>query len=277
MVEYRALAQNSIKITTETTLNHNADFGSPVVPNYPRIKILSADGTSIKYVNVIPSKKLSSTSQGFAVATNAAADTYKVVTEDNCKPCEGTFVNVEGNRYWGQKSANYAFDVTTGQYSSSGTSGIPTLGTCLGGKMKTAIYSNAGGTIVLTEEDISALLIDKFNGSTSSSKYLTRIAYLAIRKETNDVVLAIEIEYPKFDVTVHNSADGVQYSLDDGATFQDMPASLDLSQIEHVIVKNTGTAEISIGTNDGGAQIATVAAGAKRVFVPEADTVCYIS
>ena len=276
MVEYRALAQNSIKITKEITLNHNADFGEPLMPNYPRIKILSNDSSSIKYANATPSKKLSSTTTGFANTTNATSDTYKI-TEDICKPCDSAHITVEGHRYWGQKSAYYTFDVSTGQYSSTGNPGISALGTCLGGKIKTAIYSNAGETIVLTEEDLSTQLIDKFNGSTSSSKYLTRVAYLALRKETNDVVLAIEIEYPKFDITVHNRAVGIQYSLDDGATFQDMPASLEFSQIEHVIFKNTSTAVCSIGTNDGGAQIATVAAGATRVLIPESDTVYYIS
>ena len=107
--------------------------------------------------------------------------------------------------------------------------------------------------------------------------YGVEFAGLRVKKEENDVVLAIEIEYPKHDITLNTSFSGLQYSLDDGLTFTDVTDGTTLEQIEHVVFKNTSDLVINVGTKNGDLDVASISAGATYVAVPEADGTWYVS
>ena len=142
-------------------------------------------------------------------------------------------------------------------------------------------YSAAEGTIVT--EAITSLGIDapvkSVTGKTQSSNYYYPYAfshiYLTIPKIGDDIILAIEVEYPKYDITL--SGTGLQYSLDDGSTFADVTNGLVLNQVEHIVFKNADTVTHNIGTTEGGADVAALASGATYVAVPTASGTWYIS
>lgn len=289
MAEYRSLAQNTYKFTMEVTLNHVGEIGEGMVYNYPRIKYVTADNSRLQYLALVAGHELTSATstelkgQMFVGSTSTSStptiETFTAAYDSYYVPATIVAVAVEGKAYYGQKSAHYnaAPMVFARATSKGGTATIVAgeAGYIPGGKIKTVIYSVAANTIVVNEVQQDAVMLE---GSYTVSTYaqIGIAPALVVAKEANDIVLAIEVEYPKHDITVNNRASGVQYSFD-GEIFQDVPETLDLSQVEHIIVKNTGDAEIYIGTNDGGAQIATIAAGATRVIIPDMDVECYIS
>jgi hypothetical protein len=146
--------------------------------------------------------------------------------------------------------------------------------------LKVILYSASTKTIAANNVKVDAMTKKTFdgNGSSSSSIYITGHVWAGVyvTKSADDIVLAIEFEYPKYDITLSGTATGLQYSLDDGLTFQNVTDGLALEQIEHVVFKNTGTASVNIGTTEGGTDVATIASGKTYVAVPEAGGTWYI-
>lgn len=288
MAEYRALAQNTIKITTEMTLYHNTELGHPLVHNYPRIKNISTDGSKVTYFSLVPSNKFVSDDNCFFQKTHttgkvndntSATRAIYEALKDYFTPANAVSVYVDGVRYFGQKSAFYcnAFRYKTQSTSKSDT--VASNGTMPPAKLKTVIYSKAGDTIVITETDLDSLTTRTVDtGYTSSyGNAAGSIEGLAIKKEENDIVLAIEVEYPKYDIKISTGLDDLQYSLDDGLTFQQVTDNLELNQIEHVVFKNVGSTTRNIGTSEDPANVGTIPVGYTFVAVPEADGTWYIS
>lgn len=288
MAEYKALAQNTIKITTEMTLNHNTDLGAPLVMNYPRIKVISVDGKTVEYQNLIASMNYSHTGESDiseyhdytgASMSSSLAEENAIRSYSAFKPSAIVPVWVDGKVYYGQKSALYNSQVlkcvrgtsSSKEYSIASTYKTPRA------KLKVVLYSVSAGTIVTQETDVPAISRGTTTFKTQANFYYAYYSYLrlAVKKETNDIVLAIEVEYPKHDMTI--SGVGLQYSLDDGLTFQDVTDNMTLSQIEHVVFKNTSGIAKTIGTTYGGNEVGTIANGTTFVAVPEADGTWYIS
>ncbi len=289
MAEYKALAQNTLKITTEMTLNHNTELGAPLVHNHPRVKLIKSGNAEVVYENLIPSiiksnaakTKFESKNGSYNASSNAEGAiqiaVYKIV--DYYTAEEAIPVVVEGVKYHGQKSAFYSGKLRKigGSYKGSNAT-VSSRGTYPGFKVKTVMYSVAAGSIVTKEAQVTAYMsASASSGSPGTSYYggAAAIDGLLLQKEENDIVLAIEIEYPKYDLTI--SGTGLQYSLDDGLTFQDVTDNMILSQVEHVVFKNTGSAAKTIGTTQGAAEVGTIAAGKTFVAVPEADGTWFIS
>lgn len=281
MAEYRALAQNTYKFVHETTFHDVGNVSAPLAPILGKCKIIQ--GGSVFYnsfstygemldnegVN-LSIKKISATAQ--------ESNNYYPHWYLRSYNIPGHSV-VDGKKYYGLKNARYFLFSNQKCSPSTGTAykAICEKVTIPSGKIK--IIKVLSNTFVTEELNIPKITLDEISSQGATSKYGIAIqgVYIIVPKSSGDIVVGIEIEYPKYNITINNAKQGLQYSLDDGITFQDVTEGLELSQIEHVVVKNTGETDINIGITEGGAEIATVPAGATRVIVPEADGVCYIS
>lgn len=292
MAEYKPLVRNTIKITTETTLYHNTDLDIGEVLVMPRVKHISADKSAVEYCGLMPT--------GMMVFTGTTGMTYykyyTEATESKCAPhmadvkavsdkvltsLGATRVSVDGGTYYGYKSAVYCVpSLYTSAYGSSTKSSatVPQNGMLPASKMKAVVYVSATQTISTHEIDNPIVMLDETAyKAINYYPYIYVIPRFGVNKGANDVVLALEIEYPKHNVTLNTSVSGLQYSLDDGLTFTDVTDGTTLEQIEHVVFKNTSDLVINVGTKNGGLDVASISAGATYVAVPEADGTWYIS
>lgn len=293
MAEYKALAQNTLKVVTEVTLNYNGEISIPCAATLPRLKRISADNSAVERVHLIPAnKKTSNLGTGyFSTSVNKSSATQTDQTKmgnaalnagmDYFAASPARVVEIEGKKYFGFSSA--IFTATGLIETVNGVTSVTTTeqGVFPAAKIKVVVFVAATGTISTQEIEVEESTIGgvAYTESMSTYKYVGAAGFcgLSFDKGANDIILAIEIEYPKYDVAINNAKTGLQYSLDDGLTFQDVPAQLELSQIEHVVVKNTSETAANIGLTEGGAELTTVPAGATRVIVPVASATCYVS
>lgn len=286
MAQYKALAQNTYKFVHEVTLKNNGEIEIPTVCNLPRIKVISDDRSVVEYWNLIPSNTVyTSTPTGYYDKTVASESTgsswsnsYNGVSSYR-RSVSTSAVIVDGVVYHGQKSCYYTQSYNT--YAST-TGGVVTLAghNFPPAMLKTVVYKNDSGTIVAAETELRALSIPATTyaytgGMASQYTYAYYARGIAVEKTTNDVVLAISIEYPKYTITLNGT--GLQYSLNDGLTFNDVTEGLVLSDIEHVVFKNTSDTDISVGTTSGGSDICTIKAGTTYVAVPTESATWYIA
>ena len=118
-------------------------------------------------------------------------------------------------------------------------------------KVNIVKYDATTQTIVAQSYDMSEFTdpAGKMTSSTSSYYSYCRIIWLNIPKGQEDLILAVTVEYPKYDVTI--SGTGLMYSVDDGATYQEVTSGLSLSQVEHVMFKNTDSINHTLTKPDG--------------------------
>lgn len=288
MAEYKPLVRNTIKITTETTLYHNTDLDIGEVLVMPRIKHISEDKSMIEYAALTPSATKSSTNDTemryyclFSGINNSEALPYYAQYEcfNLIKSISASRVSVDGATYYGYKSARYiAAPLIKTSYSSgsSTTVKLSANGLLPACKAKIVVFVSSTETISTLEIDAPSISLEE-KSYTGRYPYVIGTPELIINKGENDIVLALEIEYPKHDITLNTTVGGLQYSLDDGLTFTDVTDGTTLEQIEHVVFKNTSDALINVGTKNGGLDVGSIAAGATYVAVPEADGTWFIS
>lgn len=288
MAEYRALSQNTYKFVTEITLNTPMDISDPRRAIIPQLKVIVDDAT-IEYHTPFGAKYNSSTSQGFAVSTSSGT----VSSSSGTNGAKSNVINdystpniydnnhcvVDGVIYFGVRNSVFTLFYGSWGNKEAKTTAIPkrTLPTCV---IKVVKYNSTAGTIITETVDVSAFTANAVasvsgGSSTGACPYAYSHIYLRIPKTSSDIILGMEIEYPKYDITL--SGMGLQYSIDNGLTFADVTDGLTLNQVEHVVFKNTGSATKYVGTTEAGSEVATIAAGATFVAVPTASGTWYMT
>lgn len=288
-MEYKALAQNTLKVITETTVKYNGAIGLPDVLNIPRIKMISPDGASVHYLCLNPSSVNVWTGET-GIFQHKYITSYKPTTKDaavnlvytDCKKytdtAEACNAAVDGIRYYGQKSALYSSSLRYKVNDNGILAEIKSRGVFPACMVRAVLYSQAGNTIVSKETSVDSFTPDTVAPVNNTSYYAAySIEGLAIKKEENDIVIAIEIEYPKHDISLSGNAGGLQYSLDDGATFHNVGGGFSAEQIEHIIFKNPDATEHVIGTDITKSDIATIDAGGTKVVIPTTDGAWVVS
>lgn len=288
MAEYKALAQNTYKFITETTLLHTGDIGHSLAPQIGRAKMISNTGevlyaagspykmdteaveTNLKNLNYSNGTSASS----FSLFSTIGYDLYGKPMNARCF--------VENKWYYGLKNAQFLFYMNFG-YNSRGN----TL-TMEGGHIfpactvKIVKYVAAGGSISIVEKKFNTVDVAKIeksgvSGNTTVLPYGYQLVLLTVEKTTDDIILAISIEYDSYDITLSGEG-SVQYSIDDGATYQPLTDGTVLNSVEHVFFKNTSSATTyHIGTTQGGSNIAKIDAGAFAYIPTTANATWYIS
>lgn len=303
MAEYVLVVPKIHKFITETTLYDNGDMQSAGQLNVSRMKVIHTDSTGSQEVCYLPLTPRDTTSCADATgvfANTASAnsngtnqhyrnsaefDALKNLKGGILQTNENKFRTVDGVTYHGVSSAYFTaiLDYIPLEISKSGTFPLAfTTGFLFptGGVLKVVMYNSASGTISVMEIQCEneVTVPQTVNGySPYAGGYVSAARGIGVRvnKAADDIVLAIEFEYPKHDITLIGA--GLQYSLDDGVTFADVTDGLVLEQVEHIVFKNTGTDTHNIGTAVGAADFAAIAAGATYVVVPTADGTLYIS
>lgn len=290
MAEYKALAQNTYKFVTETVLQNNGQIDVPTVANLPRLKMIESD-SKIYYHTFSPIGRAYagtwylSASEGLLDATS----TYNWSNSNYVKGYHllGQYlapynfpgdlpekINIDGTIYYGARNAYYGtcwfHTVDNGTVSGLSKKYFP-KGTIKFVRYDVASNTIVGGSFDFNDKVLASVLEHEKEGYASISY---QKVYLKIPKANVDIILGISVEYPKYDITLNGT--GLQYSLDDGFTFNDVTDGLALEQIEHLVLKNTGETDITIGTTSGGSEVGTVAAGTTYVAVPTESGTWYI-
>lgn len=280
MAEYRALAQNTYKFVTEKILLHAGNIGALNEPQKSRVKIIQ--NGEVLYSDIVchgdtctetatGSRKAATSGSGGQVQ-NAGAQ-YVTTNPVNA------FCIVDGKKYSGTKNAYYLFHAKSAwvNMSSSASTTIDINATAPTFLLKVVMYVAAEGSISTKEYKIDAMAVSAVTIKGYSASYAFGYQYMGfkIAKETDDIILAISVEYDAHDITISGS--GLQYSLDDGVTFADVTSGLTLEQVEHVVFKNTGNSTRNVGTTEGGTDVVSVIAGATSVAVPTVSGTWYIS
>lgn len=278
MAEYKALAQNTFKFVNETILHNNGNISSPCEGNIGRVKMID-DGKAVYYIPLAP---VTTSTSATACSINQRGYTNKATTKPGMDTVpayciitmrHGSCV-VDGIGYFGLKNADFGYSLWDTVSATYTKKHFPD------GNAMVVMYKAATGKIEVESYPFKAATINattEITGTTAAYGYTYQYWYIAIPKTANDIILAISIDYPKYDVAINNAKAGLQYSTDDGATFQDVADGLYLEQIEHVVFKNTGADAVNIGTTEAGTEIGTIAAGATFVAVPTADGAWFIS
>lgn len=291
MPEYRALAQNTYKFVKEVTFENCGNIHLPNLSILPCIKVISTDRSSVEYrplyanasyvysgadVCYLDSKQTYNESYSSSSFKAALGGVYSSAASF-VRPPKVVRVVVEGVTYYGQQS--YAYTFNDGFVTNSSSSSPATVKGCYlpAAKIKLVKYDAATATLAPAEWELQAKELEEYSYKGGTYNAVARCIGIAIPKATTDIILALEIEYPKFDIAFNQGVSGLQYSLDDGLTFQDVTTNLALEQVEHVVFKNTGSVTRTIGTTADTADVATIAAGKTFVAVPTADGLWYIS
>lgn len=281
MAEYRALAQNTYKFVTEHILQYAGDIGTPNAPQSSRVKAV-VNG-QLMYLPLFPVDTDTSTntpgvtySSGNASITWTGTNNWR--TYGDAQTLSASVI-IDGIKYYGTRNAKYVCfsRVTDVADSSSDTFSLTETISFPKGILKIVKYSSLEGTIVAEKMNFAGGTINPASCTGKSNSYYIAFqeAKFWIAKTTNDIILAISVEYPKYNITL--SGTGLQYSIDDGVTFQDVTDGLVLEQVEHIILKNTDTVTHNIGTTEGGTDFANIPAGDTFLAVPTADGTLYIS
>lgn len=240
-MEYKALAQNTYKFTTmvETVFNCVGDIGSPMMPAFSRMKIIEAN-KEIHYEPVVP---LGNTTNVAAKSITSYAYVGNLEASKApsflCYPICASCV-VDGKVYHGYLNARYGFlkaRIITG----GSLAGPIAKKTHTASTIKVIKYDSSLATIVNESYDF---ISETHNGANqllgaSFAQEIDEI-FITIPKLADDIILGIEIEYSKYDITLYNtSANTLYYSLDDGVTFKILETSktVTLDKVEHIVFK----------------------------------------
>lgn len=289
MAEYRALSQNTYKfvVTTETVFQTVGDIANPVAPQFGRIKMLENSRGVIQYYDLRPSGaglattnkgKITSTLKGTTEASSKSHAVGVLYGSGNLAVSNtAASCVVDGKKYYGYKNCIYSTSWVDTCGLGANTTGTLPARYAPAFKAKVLKYDSTLCAIVPVEYNITATDISAYTFSGAYGEYGCGGQCVGIYtpKTSADIILGIEIEYPKYDITIHGL--GLQYSIDDGATFHDVTDGLVLEQVEHVVFKNTGNSTRLIGTTEAGSDVATIVAGATYVAVPTASGTWYIS
>ena len=286
MAEYKALAQNTYKFVTETIFDVVGDISTPKAPLFGRAKYINNLTNSVYYA-VVESRGTATTAEANELAVKSYGDQTTALTSSSIyagSNVNGRFLTaacvVDGKRYVGVRNSQYCLYKEWASSSTVGsvaaTTSDVTFPACT---IKAVIYDATSGTIKTATLEAEAVTLEPYTseGASSTAPYVYQYVYLNISKISSDIVLAIEFEYPAYDITLNDAADGLQYSIDDGITFQDVTAGVSLEQVEHIIFQNTGESARMIGTTSGGSDVCEIAAGATYVAIPTADGTWYIT
>ena len=280
MAEYKPLARHTFKFVRESIFETVGDLSAAAAPMCGKAKVIV--NNELMYYPITPNSGTSAAGFSIAVAdqaigANTGSTFYPAQHAHEYIPANARLGSciVDGKVYYGVKTAQF-FLFSYSDYSTAGSGELSTKGFVVpGGKCKVIKYLSAQKTIGADEYQIN-----KKNGTgktaTGAKPYAYQYVRITIPKENDDLILGIEMEYPKYDITINGAVDGLQYSVDDGATFQDVPGTLALEQVEHIVFKNTGDIPKTIGTSSGGSDVGTVSAGATLTAVPEASGTWYI-
>lgn len=291
MAEYRALAQNTQKFVTEVTLHNAGDVTQPTAPRIGQLKVLTDNESKVVYASLSPiiNNYFAARENGISeVSVQNSAENpnvgavylYQVLNTafnnstllDTVGGC--TRATVDGVDYYGLKSGSFYVYPRASDGDKGKTPAIipriviPTV------KAKVVLYNACTKTIVGNEYDCSGLSMSDlvYSGTVSSSYYgyMYRFGLFNIQKGNHDLVLAVDFEYPKYNITMSGS--GLDYSLDDGLTFRTLDGSADIPEaIEHIIVRNNSKVIVNIGTAAGNFDVTQLGVGATKVIVPNAD------
>lgn len=287
MAEYKALAQNTYKFVTETTLLHTGNIGSTGAPQVGRAKLLTSKG-EVLYVNVGHYGRTTE-----ATATTLAGKTYSSTSGNSAISTIGLYLGstamnasctVDGIQYYGLRNAQYALHFKWDSNTTAGsTITLPGGDTYPACRVKIVKYLAAGGSISVIEKTLNTVITTEV---TQTSKTGTtngtmpggyQAVLLTVEKTTDDIILSISIEYDAYALNLSGSA-SLQYSVDNGMTFHDVTHGTSFDAIEHIIFKNTSdSATCYIGTAEGSSNIASIPIG-KTVALPiTADSHWYVS
>lgn len=288
-IKYSAIAQNTYKFINEVTIGNIGDIQDPKSPRIGNFKAIAENNSAtatLAYYCPRLGKSTSSSAEKVCYATKEKAynNTSSIASlggilgyhlsnfagdaTESIASCE-----VDGEKYFGFKSCHLVLktvamgmsDVTSTTYSKSYNENI--IPKC---KLNVVKYDAATGTIMAQSYDMEEFIDEAgtIDGSvTGSTKYYWgywRFIYLDIPKASEDLILAVTVEYPKYDVTVSGS--GLQYSLD-GVTYKDLTdESQTFKQVEHVFFKNTDTENHSI--INGSESNVSVKVGSTYIYIP---------
>lgn len=291
-VKYSAIAQNTYKFINEVTIGNIGDIQDPKSPRLGYFKVISNNNAQTAKVSYCMPKfgvDLNSTSEtvtyqlghNYNSGANYGYDGLGAMFSLIGSPVRHFFPNVpetykvevNGETYFGFKNCPLIIHCIGCNYQqnkaylnwSYGNTVIPKC------KVNIVKYDATTQTIVAQSYDMSEFTdpAGKMTSSTSSYYSYCRIIWLNIPKAQEDLILAVTVEYPKYDVTI-NGGNSVQYSIDDGLTYNDLSGnSMKLDQIEHVMFKNTDTINHTITRADG--TVVTIIPSAIYVLTPTED------
>lgn len=265
-----------------------------VSPSKARLKLITSDGGAVTYHTLSPQALRESSESNLATKTFAGgigadvqqAYVLRVARHDAglCTDQNEGAIYIDGTLYRGVASARFStgFYGVTSNLSMNQSYAITLPAFVVPrGKVKCTVADISAKILTPVEFDFETVQVAEYVITPSEAAYIygyQRINIHVPKEAQDDLVVSFEIEYPKYDITVSNAADGVLYSPDDGLTFQSLSQSAELFGIEHLVLKNTGASRIDVGTADGGTDLGSLAAGGTvKVIVPNADGVIYIT
>lgn len=280
MAIYRGIAQNTYVFKTETTLNFNQDLTNPLRSfAFPTIKYFDDTDRVIRTVVLTPhsgsnslessltvntgsvrGESTSSTSYAESVARSNVVDYISSINRGYLIP-----VIVDGDTYYGYTSPSYKW----GDYESTVSKKIVYAFT----NAKYIVYEASSQIIITKNLNLQKQTIASRDFSTggsggTSNPYYYNLPYqiiiLKVEKTTDDLILAFEIEYENTPVEITGSITDLEYSLDNGLTWNN--AALGVANADQIKFRNNGSSALTITGNNGDTALSiSVAAGATSI------------
>ena len=267
--KYSAIAQNTYKFVNEVTIGNIGDIQDPKSPRLGFFKVIKGNNTkkgrvlysmpkfgndttssvsNIEYK--IGEHQLSSSDSVHGAYGRMLHDATGPVRHGipntpetySCKVGEDVFVGFKNSTivvYWISDAFTTSKTYLNHSYEETD------LPKC---KINIVKYDAATSTVIAQSYDLEQFIDVAGTKSSTASSYNTyvRLIYMEIPKADEDLILAITVEYPKYDIKFSGSVSGLKYSIDDGLTYHDITNGLELNQVEHVLFKNTATIQKTI-------------------------------
>lgn len=290
-VKYSAIAQNTYKFVNEVTIGNIGDVQDPKSPKIGCFKVISKNNTyqaKVAYYTARPTIYTSSSDEtvnlkvysNYVTSSTNSYDAVGRLISTNSQYIPNLFPSlpqsykcvIDGEEYYGTKACPFLVHIvslghtTTNKEYLSWDCGETVLPAC---NLNVVKYDAATSTLIAQTHSLDEFVDSPEYKSSSSSSYMCwgRIIVLNVPKADEDIIIALTVEYPKYDITINNSANGMQYSIDDGITYQDITSDLQLSQIEHVMIKNTDVNNHTIALDDE--NVITITSGCVYVATPK--------
>ncbi len=146
----------------------------------------------------------------------------------------------------------------------------------------TILVADAEGTeIATTAYEVAPIRFEKFDYTDHATDHYVapRFFFNIGCNSGGGLILAAEFTYPKGTIKFvsSESADGLEYSTDDGVTFSPVENGIELRQIEHVAFRNTkDDVEMFVGTTEDARDVATIGGGATKFVAVTENATWYV-